>query len=245
MKVSRLLASILIAALLGAAGIAWGGDTEQEQVFSPPVTSAPTTTEPEYSAIVQSGVAATPFEAEESELTEAALSRTTSTTTTTTTPTTTTTATTTTTTAEPPATAARSSSPGTTEAPSAPDPPPSNAGFSSSAESDFAGKINSHRGGAGLGALTRSGSLDSYARSWAKKMAASGSLSHSNIGSLLGSWSAAAENVGMGGSVSAIFSALAGSSGHNTNMLGDYTHMGIGAWVDDNGMIWTAHVFTR
>ncbi|HJQ76159.1 MAG TPA: CAP domain-containing protein [Acidimicrobiia bacterium] len=244
MKVSRLLASILIAVLLGAAGIVWGGGAEQEQVFSPPVTNAPTTTEPEYSAIVESAVAATPFEAEEEELTQSALSHATSTTTTTTT----TVATTTTaeaTTTDASATASRSSSPATTEAPSPPDPPATDAGFNSGAESDFAGRINSHRGGAGLGALSRSGSLDSYARSWAKKMASAGGLSHSNIGSLLGSWSAVAENVGMGGSVSGIFSALAGSGGHNANMLGDYTHMGIGAWVDDNGTIWTAHVFTR
>jgi uncharacterized protein YkwD len=35
------------------------------------------------------------------------------------------------------------------------------------------------------------------------------------------------------------------SSGHNTNMLGEYTHMGIGVWIDGNGTVWTAHVFTR
>lgn len=234
MKFSRLLASILIALLLGAAGIVWGAGVRQVQTFSPPVTAAPTTTEPEYSALVESEVAATPFEAEESELTDEALSRATSTTTTT--------VPTTTTTVPPATTAAKASSPPATSAPSAPS---SKAGYSSKAENDFAGRINSHRSNNGLGGLSRSGSLDSYARSWAKKMAANGSLSHSNIGSLLGSWSAVAENVGMGGSVSGIFSALVDSSGHNTNMLGEYTHMGIGVWIDGNGTVWTAHVFTR
>jgi uncharacterized protein YkwD len=76
-------------------------------------------------------------------------------------------------------------------------------------------------------------------------MAGDGGLSHSNLGSLVPPWSAAGENVGMGGSVKAVFSALAGSSGHRANMLGDYTHFGVGVWVDSDGVIWTAHVFTR
>lgn len=70
-------------------------------------------------------------------------------------------------------------------------------------------------------------------------------LSHSDIGSLLGSWSAVAENVGVGGSVGGIFEALAGSGGHNSNMLGEYTHVGIGVWEDGDGRLWTAHVFAR
>jgi uncharacterized protein YkwD len=240
MKLSRLLASALIAVLLGAAGIVWGAGAPEQAVFSPPVTSAPTTTEPEYSALVESAVAATPFEGVEDELTDEALSRATSTTTTTTT------VPSTTTTTAPPSTAAKSSAPTSTTATtsSGSGETSSTAEYSSGAEKDFAGRINSHRSGQGLAGLSRSGPLDSYARSWAKKMAANGGLSHSNIGSLLGTWSAVAENVGMGGSVSGIFSALAGSSGHNANMLGDYTHMGVGAWVDDNGTIWTAHVFT-
>jgi uncharacterized protein YkwD len=76
-------------------------------------------------------------------------------------------------------------------------------------------------------------------------MANESGLSHSDLGSLLPPWSAAGENVGTGGSVESVFGALAGSSGHKANMLGDFTHFGIGAWVDSDGTIWTAHVFTR
>jgi uncharacterized protein YkwD len=76
-------------------------------------------------------------------------------------------------------------------------------------------------------------------------MAEQGDLSHSKLASLLPPWSAAAENVGMGGSVKGVFNSLAGSSGHKTNMLGDYTHLGVGVWVDGSGTIWTAHIFTR
>jgi uncharacterized protein YkwD len=28
-------------------------------------------------------------------------------------------------------------------------------------------------------------------------------------------------------------------------MLGDFTHLGVGVWVDASGAIWTTHIFTR
>jgi uncharacterized protein YkwD len=76
-------------------------------------------------------------------------------------------------------------------------------------------------------------------------MAAAGDISHSDIGRFLPPWSAAGENVGSGSSVSGLFGALADSDGHRANMLGDYTHFGIGVWVDGSGQIWTTHVFAR
>lgn len=143
----------------------------------------------------------------------------------------------------------------TTTAPSAPsstNPPATTTtttapagGYSSSAENDFASKINSHRSSNGHSSLSRDGSLDSSARSWAKQMADNGQISHSNVGSLMPPWSSVGENVGTGGSVSAIFDALKSSSGHNSNMLGDFTHMGIGVYKDGSGQLWTAHVFAR
>ncbi|MCH8972172.1 MAG: hypothetical protein IH918_08850 [Acidobacteria bacterium] len=58
-------------------------------------------------------------------------------------------------------------------------------------------------------------------------------------------WSAAAENVGKGGTVSSIFGLLKGSGGHLANMVGNYTDVGIGVWRDSSGTLWTVHVFTR
>ena len=96
----------------------------------------------------------------------------------------------------------------------------------------------------GLGQLSSDGSLNSRARGWAKAMAEANQLMHSNLSSLIPPWTTAGENVGKGGSVSAIFSSLSGSGGHRSNMLGsNYTHMGVGVWVDGDGVIWTAHVF--
>jgi uncharacterized protein YkwD len=125
--------------------------------------------------------------------------------------------------------------------------PPSTgkAEFRSNYESEFQSQINSFRASSGLPALARNGSLDAWARDWAKTMAESGSIMHSNIASLLPPWSAAAENVGKGGSVSTIFGLLKESSPHVSNMVGNYTDVGIGVWQDSGGTLWTVHVFTR
>ena len=146
----------------------------------------------------------------------------------------------------PPTTAARAvSTPTTTPPTTTTAPAVTQAGPSGEFEGQFASRINKLRTGSGLDALSRDGTLDSRARSWAERMAEQGDLSHSKLSSLLPPWSAAAENVGMGGSVKGVFNSLAASSGHKANMLGDYTHLGVGVWVDSSGTIWTAHIFTR
>lgn len=135
----------------------------------------------------------------------------------------------------------------------APPPPPSSTtttapapgGYNSGYESTFASKINSLRASNGLGALSRTGSLDAEARAWSKQMAQQGSLSHSGIGRLIPPWSSVAENVGSGPSVNSIFGALTNSSGHLQHMLGDYTNLGVGVWVDSNGVLWTTHIFSK
>ncbi len=242
----RIVAALIsIVALVGAAAAALSvpeyEPPEPHIVALAPLTSTTTTADLKADALVESEtlVALSP---PETTLDEKALMEATSTTTTSTT--TTTTAPTTTTTAAPATTAAKETSktsPPTTKAPA----PKNDAGYSSKSESQFASSINSYRSSKGLGSLSRDGSLDSYARSWAKRMAEKGNISHSSIGSLLPPWSSVGENVGMGGSVGGIFDALVASSGHRANMLGDFTHMGIGVWIDSSGTVWTAHVFAR
>lgn len=117
--------------------------------------------------------------------------------------------------------------------------------FRSDYEAEFRGLINSLRASKGLPALTNEGSLASTARSWAKHMSDNDELAHHSVGSLLPPWHAAGENIGVGGSVSAIFNALAASGGHLSVMLGDYTHFGVGVYQDADGTLWTSHVFTR
>ncbi|MDH3305996.1 MAG: CAP domain-containing protein [Acidimicrobiia bacterium] len=135
-----------------------------------------------------------------------------------------------------------------TTAPAPPPPPttaPSLGGPDASAEAGFVSRINSVRSGAGQPGLARSGALDAYARSWAQQMATSATLAHSGLGGgPYGSFAMTGENVGVGGNVDLIFSALAGSGPHLTNMTHPgFTHVGVGVWIDGNGQMWTAHVF--
>ena len=133
----------------------------------------------------------------------------------------------------------------TTAPPTTAPPATAAGGYNSGYESEFRSLINSYRSSNGLAALSSNGDLNSRARWWAKQMAVEHGLSHSSLASLVPPWSAAAENVGVGGSVSGVFGLLKGSGGHSANMLGDYTHVGVGVWVDSSGAIWTAHVFAR
>lgn len=249
----RIVAALVVlsslAGLLAITLLLEGGDSVAAALPEPLTT---TTEEPNFEALVESEIATVP--PVEQDLTDEALARSTSTTTTL--ATTTTAAPSTTTTEQAPSTTAAQRSTTTTAAPTTTSPPTTSppttsppttsaGSFVGSAESEFASRINSYRSSNGLPALKRSGSLDSYARNWAKQMGLNGDLSHSNIGSLLSSWNAVGENVGMGGSVSVIFDALKGSSGHADNMKGDWTHMGIGVWQDSSGTLWTCHVFAR
>lgn len=247
---NRFFAFVAVAALsAAAAAMTWGGwETPDSVAVESLRTAVPSTSGPDTSALVFGMTAITQEEA----LIEEALSEAAEASTTTTLPpsTTTTVASPATTAAEPSTTTSKPPSPTTSEpAPTttAATTPPSTieTGYISSAESDFASRIASYRSANGQAALTRDGALDSYARSWAKAMAGSGQLSHSNVASLTPPWTAAGENVGMGGSVGGIFDALASSSGHQATMLSDFSHLGVGVYRASDGALWTAHVFTR
>ncbi len=117
-------------------------------------------------------------------------------------------------------------------------------GFDAAAEAAFIGLIDAARSDAGVGRLARAGALDAYARGWAETMAAAGTPSHSGLGGAYGQWSITGENVGVGPNASVIFSALAGSGPHLANMTHpDFTHVGVGVWIDGSGQMWTVHVF--
>ena len=116
--------------------------------------------------------------------------------------------------------------------------------FSPAAESDFLSRINGLRSSVGLAGLSANGELNNYARWWAKQMADSGNFLHSDFPSLLGPWWVVGENVGYGPTVASIFDNLVASSLHYTNMVdARFTSVGVGAYVDSTGRIWTAHLF--
>lgn len=240
--------TLLILAALSVVIAACSPGEGQAVVLDGPVAERPTYEVEETPPLVDSEILER--QAKEPELIEEALASTTSTTAPPTT-TTTTTAAPATTSPEP----ASSGSPGSTTSSTSTtttttEPPTTTTttaagGFVGSAENEFASSINSYRSSNGLPAISRNGSLDSYARSWAQHMAANGGLSHSDIGSLLGQWSAVGENVGVGHSVSSLFGAFVDSPDHKSNIVGEFTHVGIGVYKDADGALWTTHVFAR
>ncbi|HET8739508.1 MAG TPA: CAP domain-containing protein [Acidimicrobiia bacterium] len=118
----------------------------------------------------------------------------------------------------------------------------------SGAEQGFLSAINSSRSSAGLGPLKMDGGLQGHARKHTADMIAAGEIFHSSSGELQaaagGGWSKLGENVGRGGTVSSLHQAFMNSSGHRANILGDYTHVGIGA-ESSSGVLYVTVVFMK
>ena len=136
--------------------------------------------------------------------------------------------------------------PPTTAAAPAPVVPAAVVSAAPSAASDIAARTNSVRAGRGVAALGRDASLDSAAAGWARELATSGVLRHSNLPQqLLGKpWSTVGENVGFGATSAAIHDALVNSAGHLANIVSpSFTRLGVGAAVDVNGRLWVVELF--
>ena len=110
--------------------------------------------------------------------------------------------------------------------------------------------INGQRSSAGLAPVSSSGGLASLAASHSRSMAERNSLAHSSnlgsrVSSVLPGWLAVGENVGVGTSMSAVNSMFMQSSSHRANILGNYTHAGVGTFTGPDGRIWVTQVFAR
>lgn len=117
-------------------------------------------------------------------------------------------------------------------------------GYSAADERWFVKRINALRSAEGVAPLAVDSGLASYARSWAKHMADTGTFAHSNIASLLGPWSTVGENIAWGSSTTDMMSSLTASSKHHENMVDpSFTHVGVGVFIDSQGRIWTCHDF--
>lgn len=115
-------------------------------------------------------------------------------------------------------------------------------------EGDMLAKINASRASAGLPALASHGSLVAHARSHSIAMADSDSIWHSSnatLKSLVSGWERIGENVGRGPNVSVLHTAFMNSSGHRANIMGDFTHAGVGTYVTDAGMMYVTVVFVK
>ena len=90
---------------------------------------------------------------------------------------------------------------------------------------------------------------NAQAYNWSSLMAFTGTLaedpnSQAAIASYDPNWQAFGENVGVGATPQSIEAALMASPPHRANILGSYTHMGVGV-VIANGRIWVTERFYR
>ena len=112
-------------------------------------------------------------------------------------------------------------------------------------ESEFVDRINALRTSKGLATLQVDADLTSQARIWASTMRSQGHIFHSqNLADGIGAnWEKLGENVGVGGTVDALFNAFVASPKHYENLVDPaYRFIGIGVVWDGTNM-YTAHRF--
>lgn len=89
---------------------------------------------------------------------------------------------------------------------------------------------NANRAAFGKSALKLSSSMSQVATAWAQHLSKACTLAHNPNYSrqIPGGWTKAAENAAAGYPADSVVSGWMGSAGHRKNLLGDYTHIGIG-----------------
>jgi uncharacterized protein YkwD len=111
---------------------------------------------------------------------------------------------------------------------------------------DMLGWMNTARSNYGSVGLYRGRRLREMADEHSRKMANAGQIFHTaSLGSKLRfvSWNVAGENVGVGGSMRALFDAFMKSEVHRDNILGrGYRRVGIGVYAH-GGYLWVTLIF--
>jgi len=114
---------------------------------------------------------------------------------------------------------------------------------------EYFARLNEERAARGLHALAWDGGLADHARAWSVEMQASNSFRHSNLNPLLGTYSAAAENIARGGrgvTAGAVHLAWMKSDGHRHNILApNLDVIGIGVYCAPDGSLWATQQFGR
>ena len=119
---------------------------------------------------------------------------------------------------------------------------------SPSSEQRFVELTANERAARSIGALSpQAEDLVRVARDHAARMAAEQRLHHNpNLANEVRGWQTVGENVGRGSSVDQIHAAFMNSPSHRDNVVSvDYTQVGIGVVIADDGEIWVAEVFRK
>lgn len=135
----------------------------------------------------------------------------------------------------------------------APPPPPAP---TATWQDQMIAAVNAQRAGADLGPVSRCGTLELAAQSHSQDQAAHNTMSHiGSDGSRFDAranragyngWSGLAENVAYGQpDTAAVMVAWMNSAGHRANILGSYTHIGVGLARSGNGTPYWTQEFGR
>ncbi|GAA4822608.1 hypothetical protein GCM10025786_33090 [Nocardioides caeni] len=124
---------------------------------------------------------------------------------------------------------------------------PQNANDLAAARAQILADTNAARAAEGKAPLAAMRTLDTVAQNWTQRMALSGTLAHnpSYWKQYPAGWSSAGENVAMGYVPRNVVSGWMGSEGHRANILGDFTHLGIGVVRTGNGTYWFTQNFAK
>jgi hypothetical protein len=119
-------------------------------------------------------------------------------------------------------------------------------GAFAASEDSLLSRINEERGSRGLAALVSHWDLVDDAEAHSELMMATDNLHHNaNLSGVTTGWVALGENVGLGPGVGSIHTAFMNSSPHRGNVLGDFTHVGIGAVRESENKLWVTVVFMK
>lgn len=106
---------------------------------------------------------------------------------------------------------------------------------------------NAARAANGLAPLRFTPTINTVAQNWSESMAAKHSMTHNPdfAYQIPTGWSRAGENVAQGYQPTTVVTAWMNSEGHRANILGDYTHIGVGYAVDGSGRGWYTQNFGK
>jgi uncharacterized protein YkwD len=116
-------------------------------------------------------------------------------------------------------------------------------------EQEIVRLVNATRAVSGLPALSIDAGLVSFARWHTREMSERGDIFHSGkdvrVASAPAGWTRLGENVGMGGSAERLHELFMQSPGHRANVLGDFSHLAVGADRGANGRLYVTVVFVK
>ncbi len=109
--------------------------------------------------------------------------------------------------------------------------------------------VNATRKANGLPALTGNLGVMNKAQAWSVHMARTGTMEHTGGGTKLDTkglpcWRSVGENVGKGSSLQSVHDAFLKSPVHKANILGNFDHVGYGAYKVGNTW-WVTQIFYR